>query len=139
MRAENFSWSGSIYVEVQGQSFDLHNDYDFQSFNYKTTNRSVSLIWARGTGERVEKSQPKSICIELLEVDYLKLRPRDPEMPFTEDDCLSSFGYDCDADWADGQFWFEGKAEPDWRWSFEFQSGAEIIVGGSTAKVTLHP
>ena len=26
----------------------------------------------------------------------------DVDLPFTEDDCLSSFGYDCDEDWAGG-------------------------------------
>ena len=137
MRAENFSWSDSIYLVVEGQELDLHNCYDFQSFTHSIANRSVSLAWCRGAGEWVDNDLPTSICIEIFEVHYLRVRPRDPSMPFTEDDCLSSFGYDCDEDWADGQFWVEGNLDPNWRWSFEFQSGAEIVVGGERARVTL--
>lgn len=137
MRAENFSWSNSIYLVVEGQEFDLHNCYDFHSFAYSIATRSVSLVWFRGTGEWVDNDLPTRLCIDIFEVNYLKIHPRDPEMPFTEDDCLSSFGYDCDEDWADGQFWVDGPAEPNWRWSFEFQSGAEIFIGGERAVVTL--
>ncbi len=137
MRAENFTWSDGIYLAVQGKELDLHNNYDFRSFAHDVESRTLSLTWHRRTGEGVDRKLPPSICIEISEVHHIKVRPRDPEMPFTEDDCLASFGYDCDENWVDGQFWVDGPVDPNWRWSFLFQSGAEIIVGADRAEVTL--
>ena len=97
------------------------------------------MLWHRGTGKWVDQSLPHGIHIEMLEIHYLKVAPRDPKMPFSEDDILDCFGYDCDEEWADGQFWQDGEPEPDWRWCFSFHSGAEIIVGGKRARVTLQP
>ena len=85
----------------------------------------------------MDPNLPLSVHIEFFNIHYLKIHPRDSEMPFTEDDCLASFGYDCDEDGLDGQFWMDGPADPTWRWSFEFQSGAEIVIGGERAVVTL--
>ena len=58
-------------------------------------------------------------------------------MPFTEDDCLSSFGYACDDDWRDGQFWVDSRPDESWRWSFLFMSGAEIQIAGERAEALL--
>ena len=137
MRAENFSWSDGIRLVVNEQEFDLHNCFDFRSFDYNVANRTASLKWCRGSGEWIDRNLAAGVRIEFFDVDYLKIRPRDPELPFTEDDCLASFGYDCDEDWTNGQFWMDGPADPTWRWSFLFQSGAEIVIGGVRAVVSV--
>ena len=61
--------------------------------------------------------------------------PRDPEIPFTEDDCVSSFGYWVDEDWAAGVIVVEGnqKTEPQWLTAIDFMSGAVLAVQAESA------
>lgn len=139
MRADNFAWKNSIYLQAEDLDLDIHNDYDFRRFSYEVEGRSVSLEWFRGSGKWVDKKLPKKIQLLMTGIDDLRVTPRDQEMPFTEDTCLSSFGYDCDEEWADGQFWVDNAPEPEWRWSFHFQSGMEIQVGGRNATVIITP
>jgi hypothetical protein len=133
MQASNFSWSSSIYLHVDGEKLDLHNDFDFQSMSYDVVDRLVVLQWKRGSGDWIQNALPARVTMALRGGSEVRMKPRDPSLPFSEDDCLASFGYDSDEDWADGQFWVEKDPDPDWRWSFLFQSGAEIQVAGKTA------
>ena len=135
MKTQNFSWSQGAYICANSQKLDLHNDYDFLGFTYDVEAQSVSLRWRRGLGDWVDGDQPEKIRLSVFDVHYFKFVPRDPKMPRTEDKCLASFGYDSDEDGVDGQFWTVGPADPGWRWSLEFQSGAELVVGGSRAIV----
>lgn len=63
--------------------------------------------------------------------------PRDPEMPFTEDDCLASAGYWTDEDWCDGVMVFEGEPPPTFLRAFAFQSGAIVAIAADDAHATL--
>lgn len=139
MRAINFLWSNSIYLHIGRLKLDLHNDYDFKKVIYDIEQRSVLLEWHRGSGEWVSNALPHQIQILMTEIYGFRVLPRDPKMPVSEDNCLNSFGYDCDEDWADGQFWVDSAPEPEWRWSFLFQSGMEIQVDGESASVTVTP
>jgi hypothetical protein len=139
MRAENFSWKRSIYLQAGGIELDIHNNYDFRRIVYDIAERILLLEWHRGDGEWVSKALPSNIRLQMNGIYDLRISPCAPEMPFTEDDCLNSFGYDCDEEWADGQFWVDGAPEPSWRWSFLFQSGMEIQVGGESASTSVTP
>jgi hypothetical protein len=61
-------------------------------------------------------------------------------MPFTEDDCINSFGYWVDEDWAEGVIMVEPnqKAEAHWLAAIDFMSGAVLAVqaGSAHARVT---
>jgi len=61
--------------------------------------------------------------------------PRDSEVPYAEDDCLNSFGYWVDEDWAEGVIVVEPnqKAEPQWLTSIDFMSGAVLAVQAESA------
>jgi len=139
MLAKNFTWSNSIYLNAGGYVLDLHNCYDFRSCQYDVLDRTVELNWVRGTGEWVNQEQPSALCIKCVGVYFFRFTPRNASLPFTEDDCLSSFGYDVDEEWAEGQFWVDSLPEDHWYWSFSFQSDAEILVGGESASVQLLP
>lgn len=132
--AEDFAWERSIYLVQDNSKFDLHNDFDFQSFSYDVENRTVVLVWSRGTGEWVQASLPNVLRLEMTGISEVRISPRDPKIPFTEDNCLSSFGYASDDDWTDGQFWVDSSPDKSWRWSFLFMSGAEIQITGERAK-----
>ena len=102
MITENFSWTKSIYLKIDSHEYDLHNDYYFHKFSYDITEKLIALEWKRGAGDWVTLSQPHLISLKISGVYHLEVKPRDPERPFTEDDCLSSFGYCSKEDWCDG-------------------------------------
>ncbi|NMR28062.1 hypothetical protein HH219_21505 [Pseudoalteromonas sp. NEC-BIFX-2020_015] len=139
MISENFSWSESIYLKYDSIEYDLHNDFDFIEINYIIETQSVTLKWKRGTGNWVNQNQPDLIVLNISNVSQFEFKPRDSEMPFTEDDCLESFGFISDDDWCDGQFWADKIPDESWLWSFIFQSGAEIIIGAKSAIVQIEP
>ena len=135
--AEDFAWERSIYLVQDNTKFDLHNDFDFQSFSYDVENRTAVLVWSRGTGEWVQSSLPNVLRLEMTGITEVRISPRNPKIPFTEDNCLSSFGYASDDDWTDGQFWVDSRPDESWRWSFLFMSGAAIEIAGERAKALL--
>ena len=137
MISENFSWSESIYLKYDSIEYDLHNDFDFIEINYIIETQSVTLKWQRGIGNWVNQNQPDLIVLIISNVSQFEFKPRDSEMPFTEDDCLESFGFISDDDWCDGQFWVDKIPDDNWLWSFVFQSGAEIIIGAKSAIVQI--
>lgn len=136
-KAENFTWSGSIYLCAGSCDLDLHNDYDFVGYSYDVSRRFLSMRWQLGMGEWVDAALPEQVILNIFDVDYFRFGPRDSDIPFTEDACLASFGYASDDAWANGHFWTDGPVDPNWRWSFEFQSGADIVIGGGRAVVLL--
>ena len=139
MISENFSWSESIYLKYDSVEYDLHNDFDFLEVNYIIETQTVRLKWKKGTGNWVNQNLPRFIVLSILNVSHFEFKPRDPKMPFTEDDCLESFGFISNDEWRDGQFWIDNIPEENWLWSFAFQSGAEIIVGAKSAVVQIEP
>ncbi len=136
MRTENFSWKSSIHLQIGDLELDMHNNYDFVGVVYDLKVRSVLLEWHLANRESISKTLPSHIKMLLSGVEDFRVSPRVHEIPFTEDNCLSSFGYACDEKWTDGQYWIDGTPEPEWRWSFLFQSGLEIQIGGESASVT---
>jgi hypothetical protein len=135
MRATNFTWRDSIHVRLDGEDYDLHNNFDFRQFTYDPGRQLLVLEWELGSRAGIPQGQPKRISLRLKGVTQFSFRERNLEMPFSEDDCLASFGYDRDKDWPHGQFWTDSNPKDDWRWSFIFQSGAEIQVAGETAMI----
>lgn len=137
MISKNFSWSESINLKYDSIEYNLHNDFDFVEINYSIETQSVTLKWKRGSGNWVNQNQPKFIILSISYVSQFEFKQRDPEMPFTEDDCLESIGFISDDDWCDGQFWIDKTPDENWLWSFSFQSGAEIIIGAKSAIVQI--
>lgn len=135
MHAINFTWHDPIHIRFDGQDYDLHNNFDFRQFTYDPNRQLLILDWELGNGDWIPQGQPNRIRLRLKGVTQFSFRERNSEMPFSEDDCLASFGYDCDSDWTEGQFWTDKSPEDDWRWSFIFQSGAEIQVAGEAAVI----
>src|SRR5215203_4600010 len=82
MRLEAFKFREHLLV-TGGDAFDLHNDFDFVGFDYAVDARRLLLQW-HGSRE---------IMITFERLSYLSIEPRDPDVPFTEDDCLSFIAY----------------------------------------------
>ena len=134
MRATNFSMKSGIYFVVGGAQLDMHNDYDFTAFSYDVPTRSLLLTWRRRT-----IGEPTEVTLAVRDVTRLEVEPRRADLPFSEDDCLNGVAYVCDEDWGRGGFLTAGEPDDSWRWSFDFMSGAAIVVAAGTATLHLGP
>lgn len=135
----NFKFRDSIYIVFENLEIDLHNDYLFTRLEYSVIDRSVELHWKRSSGNWVKPDLPSNITLKFDEVSKFEFKPRDSDIPFTEDDCLSSVGYLTSEDWCDGIFWTECLPENDWMQAFEFMSGAIIALHAGKSSMTLLP
>ena len=136
----NFQIVDGIYLVQEGCELDLHNNFDFTNLDYSVEHRKLVLNWQRSKGDWVSSDTPRALAIEFKEVSEFRFMPRDSETPFTEDDCINSFGYWIDEDWAEGVIMVEPNqtAEPQWLTAIDFMSGAVLAVQAesASAKVT---
>ena len=131
----DFEITNGIYLSQPPHELDLHNNFDFDDVHYSIKDRTLLLRWRRSEGEWVAAGTPASLSIEFREVSEFRFHPRDPGLPFSEDDCVRTFGFWTDEDWADGVIVTEPTQtpEPSWRTAIDFMSGAMIIVQASFA------
>lgn len=122
---------------AEEHELDLHHNFDFVSVEYSIDDRSVGLHWRRGSGDWIPAKASREVRLTYSDVTRFEFRPRDPEMPFTEDDCLSDAGFWTDADWADGVFTTDADIDPKWLRAFEFQSGAIILAEAAEGRATI--
>src|SRR5690606_29363353 len=117
---------------------DLHNNYDFLGLDYSVEEKTLALRWRRGTGAWVPEKSPYSLILTFRGVSEFRFMPRDAELPFTEDDCVSTFGYWTNEEWANGVTMLSDNQQPDpnWMTAIEFQSGAIIILRASSASAS---
>jgi hypothetical protein len=131
----NYKIKDGIYLVQNPYELDLHNNFDFTGLDYSVEDRSLILNWKRSSGDWVNPDAPELLIIEFSGVNEFRFLPRDSEMPFTEDDCLSNFGYWTDEDWADGMIIADENQNPEQNWltALDFQSGATILVKAESA------
>lgn len=131
----DFEIVDGIYLVQSKYELDLHNNFDFLGLTYSVENRTLLLNWHRSDGERVASRTPESVNVEFREVSEFRFMPRNAELPFTEDDCVNTFGYWVDEDWAEGVIMVEPgqDSDPSWLTAIDFMSGAVIAVQASSA------
>lgn len=131
----DFEIVDGIYLVQSSYELDLHNNFNFVGLSYSVEDRTLLLSWRRSDGEWVASGTPESVNVEFREVSEFRFMPRDAELPFTEDDCVNSFGYWVDEDWADGVIFTEPSQNPDpvWLTAIDFMSGAVIAVQATSA------
>jgi hypothetical protein len=128
-----------IFLVQEGYELDLHNNFDFKGLEYSVEERRLLLHWKRSKGDRDGSDTPKALTIEFKQVSEFRFMPRDAEKPFTEDDCINSFGYWVDEDWAGGVIMVgpDQHAEPQWLTAIDFMSGAVLAVQAECANATV--
>ena len=78
----------TIYLNTERESFDLHNCFDFIGFEYDISSRTLSLHWKPSSC--APACEHRCIMIVFHQVTHFSACPRDPAIPFTEDDCLEN-------------------------------------------------
>ena len=131
----DFEIKGGISLAQPPYELDLHNDYDFHLLQYSVTERKASLHWRRSTREVLASTLPASLTIEFRGVSEFRFQPRDPAFPFTEDDCVSTFGYWKDEPWARNVFFADPPQTPgpSYLTGIAFQSGAVVAIQADSA------
>ncbi len=137
MKSVGFTWLSDTRVETEEVKLDLHEDYIFRQLGYDVVRRALNLNFVVRNPEAVYEGVPARCVISMNEIASLEIRPRDPIMPFSEDDCFGGLAYLCDEDWCTEPFWRDGPPEDDWRWVFDFMSDLQIIVSGETASLII--
>lgn len=135
----DFDIVDGIYLVQTQYELDLHNNYDFIRLDYSVELRSLLLSWRRSKGDWVAQDTPELLSVEFVGVSEFRFLPRDSEMPFTEDDCVNSFGYWVDEEWAEGVITVNSDQVPDegWLTAVDFMSGSAIIVQAESAHASI--
>ncbi len=135
----DFEITSGIYLSQPPYELDLHNHFDFHTVDYSVLKRTLSLHWRRSPEKWIPSGTPASVRVEFQRVSEFRFLPRDPDMPFTEDDCLSTFGYWTDEEWAGGVLIVDPHQtpEPDWLAAVSFMSGAMILVQADSAHASI--
>jgi hypothetical protein len=119
---------GEIYLHTDSESLDLHNRFDFVGFTYDSTACTVRLRWR--ASEQASDGRRRSLLVEMRGVTHLSATPRDPEMPFSEDTCLSAVGGIAPSDpTTDGVY---SDVPPGWHHVFTFMSRFVLRVGADS-------
>lgn len=137
----NYEIVDGTCLVYEGYELDLHNDFYFKGLDYSIERRQLILHWRRSVGEWFSSNTPQSLIIEFDEVSEFRFMPRDAEMPFTEDECINSFGYWVDEKWAEGVIMLQPNqtAESNWLAAIDFMSGAVLAVQSVSANVRVVP
>ena len=81
-----------------GRYFDLHNNFNFVSFNYLFSKRYFEISWNRSQGDWIWETDPKQLRIEFTNVTILRIKELDQNedvlMKYQSDDLtLSIIGF----------------------------------------------
>jgi len=138
MKLENFSVSDdNIALEVDDMYLDLHNNFDFKAIEYNVDKRVIRLLWAKTPGEWVPEKSPRTITLEFLGVKRFKMNARDPNIPFTEDDCLSTIGFLPPDMWDYMDSYSPHKPSAEDDLLMDFMSGAVLKIKAESSKCVL--
>lgn len=92
MRLKNFEISGSIGLQTENLYWDIHNFGDFQGLELIPAQDAIVMKWSalrRDNPWGYPENRFSGMNLYFDELLFLKISPRDWEMPFTEDSCVS--------------------------------------------------
>lgn len=141
MRLLNFTFDSSNEIGLDGKHryIDLHNCFDWQSINYFSEERRVKMSWIRSTGDWVQAGLPPTLELDFRGVSGFAACPRDSELPFTEDSCLSSVTFSPPEYASDFESNFEGYRSDSEHITFLFQSGFGVKIWAEEVVLIYEP
>lgn len=89
----NFQLTENYAINYDSRHIDLHNNFDFISLEYDIETMTLILRWLKSSGDWVPKDELLGLALLHKNVSYLTISSRDPEMPLSEDSCLSDITF----------------------------------------------
>jgi hypothetical protein len=127
----NFTITSTVELLCDGQSYDLHNDFDAVKIEHDLAQNALT-VWWRATGTHA--NVPDLVCIRFTLLQSLDLKGIDQSMPREEDRRLSFMGYLRPDDESMDGFLPEEMAKEGYRMIFCFEGGLTIKVYATAAK-----
>jgi len=94
MQLHGFSiLKGLTKILLEGQEFDLHNDYAFTQIDYRIAARQLQLHWVRSDGDWIRPGMPPALTLVCEGVHVLKIRESGDGEHVNGEKCLSSIGF----------------------------------------------
>lgn len=94
MLLTNFSFADDFIALEQNENYyDLHNNFKFINLSYEVASRRVSFSWQIRNEEWVSETDPYELELVFESVKLFKVKERDSDEPYSEDDCLSTIGF----------------------------------------------
>lgn len=141
MELANFTVGGqNIDLEWDADGYaDLHNCYDFVRLEYRLRPQlELVLEWAKLPGAQTFGESHNTLRLLFEGVTFLKIKERDPEYPFAEDEILALISRTpVDDREAFSHIYFNADIQPDCDLTMEFQNGWGIKVNAATVRLEL--
>ncbi|SRR6266498_3320864 len=94
MKLINFEIANdNIALTLGDYYFDLHNIYDFISFEYRVAKKQFFILWERNDGNWVEKNLPKNLKLNFSNTSFLKIKENEKDEFVKDDSCLDAIGF----------------------------------------------
>jgi hypothetical protein len=84
----NFDIIDNHAIKIKGRHIDLHNNFDFVSFDYNVADREVKLHWKRSSGDWVDKNEFSSLVLMHKGVTFLRVIEQDEKSTYEDNSCL---------------------------------------------------
>lgn len=86
----NFQLIENYALNCENRHIDLHNNFNFIHFEFNIETMTLVLKWVKSASDWVQEDELPHFTLLHKNVSYLTVSPRDPEMPLSEDSCLSN-------------------------------------------------
>ena len=104
----NFELEDSIAIKFAGRYIDLHNNFDFISYEYDILSRQIILKWIKSKGDWVQHNEFSSLQFIHSNVSFLAISYNNMQYEFPDDDkCLSFISFFPSADRVTNNGWIE--------------------------------
>lgn len=89
----NFDIIDNHSLAFEKRLIDLHNNFDFVSFNYNIVEQEIKLYWKKSMGIWVDKNEFSSLIFTHKSVNYLKVINQDKNSTYEDDACLGEITF----------------------------------------------
>lgn len=135
MTKERFHFVSGHALVWDGRTIDLHNNFDFDRFDYSATDGTISLSWRRCEGDWVADDDPASVQVIFASVHFLKVEVgpcAEPAVPST----LEYAGYLSAEDVTIMNGCLErNEVQGDYHFIFGFEGGMTVKIGARSGYV----
>lgn len=89
----NFDIKDNYAIEIEGRLIDLHNNFDFVSFEYIFADREIKLHWKKSSGDWVDKNEFSNLILQHKGVSFLKVIEHCEKSSYKDDSCLDEITF----------------------------------------------